>query len=108
MSTPRAMQDTTGVDVYAHQRLPLLSDVSFSLKLVFNNAASMGHMVLSSMSSTSVLRTVQVTPTASAKPYLGANCYISTYDVARAAGGELTSSSELLLGDGGLPTWTNS
>jgi hypothetical protein len=108
MSTPRAVQDITGVDVFAHQRLLLLADCSFSLKLVFNNAANMGHMVLSTMSSTSVLRSVQVTPTASTKPYLGANCYVSTYDVARAAGGELTTSAELMLGDGNTPTWTNS
>jgi hypothetical protein len=108
MSTPRGVQDTTGVDVYAHQRLLLLADASFSLKLVFNNAANMGHMVLSTMSSTSVLRSVQITPTASTKPYLGANCYVSTYDVARSATGELTTSAELVLGDGALPTWTNS
>ena len=108
MSTPRAVQDTTGVDVYAHQRLLLLADVSFSLKGVFNNAANMSNMVLSTMSSTSVLRAVQITPTASTKPLLGANCYVSTYDVARSATGELTWSSELVLGDGATPQWTNS
>lgn len=107
MSTPRGVQDVTGVDVYAHQRLLLLADCSFSLKLVFDNAANMGHQVLSTMSSTSVLRSAQITPTASEYPFLGANVYISTYDVARSATGELTSSAELMLGDGALPTWTN-
>jgi hypothetical protein len=107
MSTPRGVQDVTGVDVYAHQRLLLLADCTFSLKLIFDNAANMGHMVLSTMSSTSVLRSVQITPTATEYPFLGANCYVSTYDVARSATGELTSSSELMLGDGQLPTWTN-
>lgn len=107
MSTPRGVQDVTGVDVYAHQRLLLLADASFSLKLVFNNAVNMGHQVLSTMSSTSELRSVQITPTASEYPYLGANCYVSTYDVARSATGELTTSADLMLGDGALPTWTN-
>jgi hypothetical protein len=108
LSTPRAVQDITGVDVYAHQRLLLLADATVSLKLIMNNAADMGHMVLSTMSSTSVLRSVQVTPTASTKPYLGFNGYVSTYDVARSATGELTTSAELVLGDGNTPTWTNS
>jgi hypothetical protein len=108
LSTPRAVQDITGVDVYAHQRLLLLADATCSLKLVFNNAANMGHMVLSTMSSTSELRSVQVTPTSSTKPYLGFNGYVSTYDVARSATGELTTSAELVLGDGNTPTWTNS
>jgi hypothetical protein len=108
LSTPRAVQDITGVDVYAHQRLLLLADATVSLKLIMNNAADMGHMVLSTMSSTSVLRSVQVTPTASTKPYLGFNGYVSTYDVARSATGELTTSAELVLGDGNVPAWTNS
>jgi hypothetical protein len=108
LSTPRAVQDITGVDVYAHQRLLLLADATVSLKLIMNNAADMGHMVLSTMSSTSVLRSVQVTPTASTKPYLGFNGYVSTYDVARSATGELTTSAEVVLGDGNTPTWTNS
>lgn len=108
LSTPRAAQDVTGVDVYAHQRLLLLADASCSLKGVFNNAANMSNMVISTMSSTSVLRSVQVTPTASTKPYLGFNGYISSYDVARSATGELTWSSEIMLGDGNTPTWTNS
>ena len=40
MATPRAVQDTTGVDVYAHQRLLLLADATFSLKGIFNAAAN--------------------------------------------------------------------
>jgi hypothetical protein len=108
MSTPRAVQDTTGVDVYAHQRLLLLADASASLKGVFNNASNMSNMVLSTASSTSVIRAVQITPTASTKPYLGFNAYVTTYDVARSATGELTWSSELSLADGNTPQWTNS
>jgi hypothetical protein len=108
LSTPRAVQDITGVDVYAHQRLLLLSDATCSLKGVVNNAANMSNMVLSTMSSTSVLRAIQVTPTSSSKPYLAFNGYVTTYDMARAAGGDLTWSSELALGDGNTPTWTNS
>ena len=108
LSTPRAVQDTTGVDKSAHERLQLLADASVSLKGVFNNASNMSNMVLSSISSTTVIRAVQVTPTASSKPYLGFNAYFSTYDVSRANGGELTWASEGMLADGNVPTWTNS
>lgn len=108
LSTPRAVQDITGVDVYAHQRLLLLADATVSLKGVFNNAANMSNMVLSTVPSTSVIRAVQVTPTASTKPYLGFNALFSSYDVARSATGELTWSSEGALADGATPQWVNS
>jgi hypothetical protein len=107
LATPRAEQDITGVDVYAHQRLLLLADASVSLKGVFNAAANMSHAVLSTVPSTSVIRAVQITPTASEYPYLGFNAYFSSYDVSRANDGALTFSSEGSLADGQTPTWTN-
>jgi hypothetical protein len=107
MATPRAVQNTTGVDVYADQRLLLLADATYSLKGVFNAAANMSHAVLSSVPSTSVIRATQITPTASEYPYLGSNCYFTSYDVARSATGELTWSSEGALADGTTPQWTN-
>jgi hypothetical protein len=108
MATPRAVQDTTGVDKSAHERLQLLADCTFSLKGVYNAAANMSHAVLSSMSSTSVQRAAVVTPTASEYPFLGANVYVASYDVSRPATGELTWASELQLADGTTPAWTNS
>ena len=73
-----------------------------------NQATTSAAAKPSTMSSTSVVRAVQVTPTTSTKPYLGANCYINSYDVTRAATGELTWKAQLDLADGALPTWTNS
>lgn len=107
LSTPRAAQDVTGVDKYAHERLLLLADLTIGLSGVFNPAVNFSHAVLSSMSSTTVARAVQVTPTASTDPYLGANVHIESYDVTRAASGELTWKSNLVLQDGTAPTWTN-
>lgn len=101
------MQDTTGVDVYAHQRLLLLADATVSLKGVFDAAANESHAVFSTVPSTSVIRAVAVTPTASTYPFLGFNAYFSSYDVTRAATGELTWASEGALADGAVPTWTN-
>jgi hypothetical protein len=108
MATPRAVQDITGVDKSAHERLLLLADCSFSLKGVFNSAANMSHAVFSSVPSTSVIRATQVTPTSSTYPYLSANVFYSSYDIARSATGELTWSTEGSLGDGSTPSWTNS
>jgi hypothetical protein len=108
MATPRAVQDTTGVDVYAHQRLLLLADASVSLKGVFNAAANESHAVFSSVPSTSVVRATTITPTASEYPFLAFNAYYSSYDVTRSATGELTWASEGALADGSVPTWTNS
>jgi hypothetical protein len=107
LATPRAVQDTTGVDVYAHQRLLLLADATVSLKGVFNPAANMSHAVLSTVPSTSVVRSTQITPTASEYPYLGFNADYSSYDVSRANDGALTWASEGALADGNTPTWTN-
>lgn len=108
ISTPVAMADWTGADKSAHERGPLLADAKFAFKGIFNNASNMSHMVLSTMSSTYSIRTVKVTPTNQTKPYLSANCQCDSYDVTRAADGNLTWAASLMLGDGTSPTWTNS
>jgi hypothetical protein len=107
LATPRAVQDVTGVDKSAHERLQLLADATVSLKGVLNNAANMSQAVLSTISSTTVVRAVVVTPTSSEYPFLSGNFYFNSYDVARSNSGELTWSSEGTLADGAVPTWTN-
>lgn len=106
--TPRAEQDITGVDKYAHERLLLLADFSVSLNGVFNPAANMSHAVLSSVPSTSVDRTTKVTPTASTTPYIAGELLFSSYDITRGNGGELTWTAKGDLADGTTPAWTNS
>lgn len=108
IATPRAVQDTTGVDKYAHERLLLLADGTVQLKGVFNAAANMSHAVLSSVPSTSVTRTVLITPTAVSTPNLSMEMLFSSYDVARGNGGELTWSADAALENGTAPTWVNS
>ena len=44
-STPRAVQDITGVDKSAHERLLLLADSSWTFNGVFNTASNMSHDV---------------------------------------------------------------
>jgi hypothetical protein len=57
-ATPRAVQDVTGVDKSAIERLLLLADFSGTLNGVFN--ASTSHLVLRTVSSTSVARTLSL------------------------------------------------
>ena len=107
-TTPRAVQDITGIDKSAHERLLLLADMSVSLKGVFNAAANMSHAVFSSVPSTSVERATKITPTAISTPYIAANLLYSDYAITRAAAGELTWTATGALADGAVPTWTNS
>lgn len=108
VSTPRAEQDVTGVDKYAHERLLLLADGTVTLKGTFNAAANMSHAVLSSVTSTSVVRATAITPTAEATPNLSMNLLYDSYDITRSNSGELTWQSKGSLADGTAPSWTNS
>src|SRR5688500_1731184 len=60
-ATPRGVQDVTGVDKSAFERLLLLADFSISPTGVFNDAANMSHAVLKTVPSTSVVRAVTLT-----------------------------------------------
>lgn len=101
-ATPRAVQDVTGVDKSAMERLLLLADFSITLNGVFNPASNMSHDVFKTVPSTSVNRTV--TLTVSAKT-LAAECLFTDYPLTRAASGELTFAVPGVLADGAVPTW---
>jgi hypothetical protein len=106
LGTPRAVQDITGIDKSAHERLLLLADVTVSLKGVFNSAANMSHAVFSTITSGSVARATSVAPTANnSTPILTFNALYSDYSLTRAAAGELTYQVKGDLSDGATPTW---
>jgi hypothetical protein len=104
--TPRGLQDTTGVDKSAHERLLLLADASFSLKGVFNTASNLSHSVFSDVPSTTVNRNVKIEPTSGGTPFLSCLCAVSSYDITRSAAGELTWQVKADLADGTTPTWS--
>lgn len=106
LNTPRAVDDITGVDKSAHERLLLLADVSVTLKGVFNSAANMSHAVFSTVPSTSVNRATSIAPTSdNTTPILNFNALFSSYDITRAADGKLNWQAKGDLADGALPTW---
>ncbi len=101
-ATPRAVQDVTGVDKSAMERLLLLADFSITLNGVFNPAANASHAVFKTISSTSVVRTVSL---AVSSQTLANECYGTDYGLSRAADGSLTWSVPLVLANGAVPTW---
>lgn len=107
-TTPRAVQDITGVDKSAHEILLLLADFSVTLNGVFNDAANYSHAVFSTIPSTSATRSVEIDPvgTATGDPKLAVNCVLTDYQITRAATGDLTWQVPGQLSDGAVPTWS--
>lgn len=106
-STPRAVQDVTGVDKSANERILLLADYSVTLNGVFNTAATFSHAVFSTIPSTSVTRSVEIDPigTTTGFPKITANCLLTDYQITRSNTGELTWQVPGSLADGTTPTW---
>lgn len=104
-STPRGVQDVTGLDKSAYERLLLLVDFQATLNIVaFNDAASTGaHTVLKTVSSTSVIRTFSLGVSGQT---LSNEVIASDYALTRANTGEFTATVPLALADGQIPTWS--
>ena len=99
---PRAVQDVTGIDKSANERLLLLADFSISVSGIFNDASNASHDVLKTVSSTSVARTTTITVSGQSLPN---ECFYTDYALSRGAGGELTFSAPGVLTGGVVPTW---
>jgi hypothetical protein len=108
LSTPRAVQDVTGVDKSANERLLLLADISITYNGVFNLDAGKSHATFSTVPSTSVPRANTLQPTSNAIPNLSFTCIFTDYQLTRAATGELTWQVPGSGSNGTAPSWTNS
>ncbi|MEV7470273.1 hypothetical protein AB0O20_27770 [Streptomyces kronopolitis] len=102
-ATPRAVQDVTGIDKSAMERLLLLADFSITLNTVFNDAANRVHDVFKTVPSTSVPRT---TTLAVSGQTLTNEVLYTDYPLSRSDSGELTAALPGVLADGTVPTWT--
>lgn len=100
LATPRGVQDVTGIDKSAMERLLLLADASVTLNGVFN--AALSHTVFRTVPSTSVLRTVS---TAIASQTLAMEMLFTDYAPTRGADGAFTWTSPGVLADGTVPAW---
>lgn len=101
-ATPRAVQDVTGVDKSAYERLLLLADFSTTLNMAFNDAANQQHDVFKTVPSTSVARTTTLTHSGQT---LAGELLFTDYALSRGADGSLTSTAPGVLADGTVPTW---
>lgn len=106
-ATPRGVQDVTGVDKSAMERLLLLADFSITCNGVFNDSANQAHAVFKTVPSTSVARTTTVTITGT----VGANTIApevlyTDYALTRATDGSLVWTAPGVLQSGTVPTWS--
>ncbi len=106
-STPYAVQDITGVDKFAHERLLLLIDYSVTLNGVFNSSTvNQSHDVFKTIPSTRVNRNVTIQPTSGSTPAMTVPTLLTDYALTRTNTGELTWSVPGVLTGGAAPTWT--
>lgn len=103
VSTPRGMQDVTGINVSATERLLLRTDGKFDYAYVFSDTATSGSFaVFSTASSTSVTRTH--TYTVQTKVLAG-EYIIPDFPLSLGADGALTGSIGAVLNSTVVPTW---
>lgn len=106
-STPRGVQDVTGIDKSAIERLLLLVDFSMTLNGVWDSAANLAHDVFKTIPSTSVARDVSLVvngATLGTTPQM--QVLLTDYVLTRPQTGELTWQVPGVLSNGVVPTWT--
>ena len=101
-ATPRGVQDVTGINKSAYERILLLADFSVEISGPFNDAVNQSHDVFKTVSSTSVARTVTI---AHSGQTLAGEILFTDYALTRPATGELTYTAPGVLSDGTTPTW---
>lgn len=102
-ATPRSVQDVTGIDKSAFERILLLADFSGSLNGPFNPTASKSHTTLRTVPSTSVLRTLTLVV---ASQTLANEVLVTDYGLTRGTDGSLVWQAPFVLADGTVPTWS--
>lgn len=107
-ATPRGVQDVTGVDKSAYERLLLLADFTITMNGVFNAAANLSHTVFSTIPTTSVARLITLVTASSGgvTKTINPTCILTDYAVTRSAAGELTWSVPGSLSNGTAPVWS--
>jgi hypothetical protein len=101
-ATPRGVQDVTGIDKSAYERLLLLADFSVTPTGVFNDATDFSHDVFKTVPSTSVARTTTLTISGQT---LANEVLYTDYSYARGTDGSLVWTAPGVLADGTVPTW---
>lgn len=104
-ATPRGVQDVTGVDKSAMERLLLLADFSIDLNGVFNDAADASHDVFKTVSSVSAAQEQRTVTLTVSGQTLANECVFTDYALTRGNDGALTWTAPGVLANGTVPTW---
>ena len=102
-ATPRNVQDSTGMDKSAMERILLLGDYSSAWNGVFNDAVNTAHDVHKTVASADATRSESLVISGQT---LNNEVLITNYALTRAASGELTWSAPAVLQSGTVPTWS--
>lgn len=98
-ATPYAVQDVTGLDKSAIERLQLLADFSATLGGVFDPDSNKSHSVFSDLTG---VRTLAI---GIGGKSLSNECLATDYNLTRSNTGEFTWSVPLVLQSGVVPAW---
>lgn len=100
-SNPYNVQEVTGLDKSAVERLLLLADFTGTTNGVFNPSANRLHAVFAG--DLRVARTMGIVISAQV---LNNEVFFTEYKLQRAAGGEFTAQIPFVLQNGSVPTWS--
>jgi hypothetical protein len=103
IATPREVQNVTGLDKLAIERLLLLADGSVDMKGVFNDAALKSHVTFKDVATTSASK---ATALAVSGQTLSMNLMYTDFKYSRGDDGSLTWSAPGVLADGTAPAWS--
>ena len=102
--TPVELQEITGIDKSAYERLQLLRDFTFSFESVFNDAASTGvHTVVSTIGTAIASRTLTMVVSGNT---LTNEVLLSSTAYSRGDDGAFTIAVEGSLANGTVPAWS--
>lgn len=99
VATPIAVQEVTGLDKSAMERLHLLADASATFNGVFDDAGDGPHDVFTPLSN---VRTVTLAHSGNT---LSMEMLLTDYPLSRADDGSLTFAVPAVLANGTVPTW---
>lgn len=107
ITMPSAVQDVTGVNSNAIERIHLLADLQMTFTGVFNDAANMSHAVFKDYrtnAGTELGRTVALVHSGQtlSEPAL----LLTSYDLNRSQDGSLIFTAPGMLADGTVPAWS--
>lgn len=103
-ATPLAVQDITGVDKFAFERLALMGDMSFTGNgAAMNPSASKSHVTLADITGRRTLRTLTIVVNGKT---LAGEMLFTDFSYNRGADGSLPFTAPAVLADGTIPAWS--